>query len=279
MPTVLLHVSDLHFGWPLLSHVAEAVEAAAAAIAPQAVVVSGDIVQRGDFSRLFLEAKKFLDRLPRPLLLVPGNHDLPFFNPFRRFFAPLERFRQYISADPEPVLDVPGVRIVGVASPRSWAFDLGYVSRAQSSSVARALAAAPPGALRVVALHHPILAQPGTGLRRHHLFASRRLARELWAAGCDLVLSGHNHFPKACRLGPEVPGASDLVMAQAGTAASRRFRPRSGWTVQSFNVVRADARFFEVGIHAWDEASRRFLPAATHRFERRPPSDAPVAVL
>src|ERR1051326_5427996 len=67
----IVHLSDLHFGRvdealiePLVGAVVEA--------APRLVVVSGDLTQRARESQ-FREARAFLDRLPRPQVVVPGS--------------------------------------------------------------------------------------------------------------------------------------------------------------------------------------------------------------
>ena len=35
----------------------------------------------------FIAARKFLDTLPQPQIVVPGNHDIPLYNVARRFLA------------------------------------------------------------------------------------------------------------------------------------------------------------------------------------------------
>ena len=72
----ILHVSDLHFGPPYLPRVGEALIDIAASIAPDVVVVSGDLTQRAKPEQ-FEEAARFIGRLPDvPRIVVPGNHDV-----------------------------------------------------------------------------------------------------------------------------------------------------------------------------------------------------------
>ena len=69
----LVHISDLHFGRTdpaLLAPLRERI----AKIAPHLVVVSGDLTQRARRWQ-FREAKAFLDTLPQPQIVVPGNQD------------------------------------------------------------------------------------------------------------------------------------------------------------------------------------------------------------
>ena len=79
----LAHISDLHFGRTDPERV-KGLEDELARARPDLVVVSGDLVQRARVSH-FIAARAFLDRLPFPYLVIPGNHDIPVFNPLKRF--------------------------------------------------------------------------------------------------------------------------------------------------------------------------------------------------
>ena len=97
MSRVLLHVSDLHFG-RVPQGMTEALVAVARQIAPDVLVVSGDLTQRARIEE-FEQARAFLDQLPYPRIVIPGNHDVPLFNPYGRFVERLSRFRRYITEE------------------------------------------------------------------------------------------------------------------------------------------------------------------------------------
>src|SRR3954470_9400307 len=91
----LVHLSDLHFGRvdpALLDPLRELVQA----LAPDLVVVSGDLTQRARTEQ-FEAARGWLDSLPGPQIIVPGNHDIALYNVFRRFVHPLKRYKRYIT--------------------------------------------------------------------------------------------------------------------------------------------------------------------------------------
>jgi 3',5'-cyclic AMP phosphodiesterase CpdA len=94
---VVVHLSDLHFG-RTDSATLPALANAISAIKPDVVVVSGDLTQRAR-TREFEEARRFLDTLPQPQSVVPGNHDVPLYNVVLRWLVPLDKFRRYISKD------------------------------------------------------------------------------------------------------------------------------------------------------------------------------------
>ena len=67
------------------------------------MVVSGDLTQRAK-SEEFEAARAWLDTLPGPQIIVPGNHDISLYNVFRRFLQPLTRYKRYITDDLAPGL-------------------------------------------------------------------------------------------------------------------------------------------------------------------------------
>ena len=69
----IAHLSDVHFGRTDAVVVANLIEIVTE-LGPDLVVVSGDLTQRAK-KKEFVEARKFLDALPGPQIVVPGNHD------------------------------------------------------------------------------------------------------------------------------------------------------------------------------------------------------------
>jgi len=83
-----MHISDLHAGPPFNPALARQMAHEAHELRPDLLVASGDFVQRADFASQWRTIAAFLRTLPEPRLVIPGNHDVPLFNLFRRFFSP-----------------------------------------------------------------------------------------------------------------------------------------------------------------------------------------------
>ncbi len=220
--TTVLQISDPHFG----AERPDAVEALVRLVAdlrPLLVVMSGDITQRAR-RRQFDAARDFVDRLGgQPVLAIPGNHDLPLFDPLTRWRRPYANYRRAFGDELEPVFDAPALLAIGVNTTRRARHTAGEVSAAQVERVARRLALAQPAQLRIAVVHQPIVvADPRN---THDLLHGREAARRRWReAGVDLILGGHTHLPEV----RAVPGGSaatrPVYAVQAGTAVSRRLR-------------------------------------------------------
>src|SRR3954463_9092729 len=125
----LAHLSDLHFGRVDPAAVEGLVRSPEAA-RPDLIVVSGDFTQSARTGE-FRAARAFLDRLPAPTFAVPGNHDLPQWDP-------VERLRRAPAPHPPPSAPPPGsaargpepvwsdaeLAVVGMKSPRRLPRDL-----------------------------------------------------------------------------------------------------------------------------------------------------------
>src|ERR1700736_241441 len=96
----IVHLSDIHFGRTDHATIAPLIEAVTG-MRPDLVAVSGDLTQRARTVE-FRDARAFLDTLPKPLIVVPGNHDVPLHNLYARFVQKLEKYQRFISRDLEP---------------------------------------------------------------------------------------------------------------------------------------------------------------------------------
>ena len=92
MTTRLFHVSDIHFGAENRAALAS-VERAISAEAPDALICTGDITQRAKHSE-YAAAAAWFEGLGVPVVLEPGNHDMPYYNLFERFADPYRRYRR-----------------------------------------------------------------------------------------------------------------------------------------------------------------------------------------
>jgi 3',5'-cyclic AMP phosphodiesterase CpdA len=255
----IVHLSDLHFGATLFSSLEPLIEAVTE-VRPDLVIVSGDLTQRARATQ-FRDARRFLDRLPQPQLVVPGNHDVPLYDVVRRFLAPLRRYRAWINPDPEPVYIDDEIAVVGVNSARSLVLKGGAISARQRDVVARQFAAANRGQVRILVAHHPFDVPPSlSGIDRVD-GATDTLVR-LADLRVDLVLAGHLHMIHEACASRYVPGYRAMLL-HAGTATSTRSRGEPN----SFFVIRTDDR---ITIETWKwNAGRHCFEATGVRYPDR----------
>jgi predicted MPP superfamily phosphohydrolase len=246
--TVLLQISDPHFGTERLP-VVDALARLSLEQQPDLLVVSGDITQRARRGQ-FRAARAFLERLGRPWLAIPGNHDIPLFDLRARLLRPYAHHCEAFGPDLEPVHDSPELLVLGVNTTRWYRHQDGEVSLAQIERVARSLQRAGAAQLRMVVVHQPVAVPQMQDV--HNLLRGHAQALRDWAvAGCDLVMGGHIHLPYVAAL----PGLVRPMWAvQAGTAVS--WRVRDGMP-NSVNLLRwgRDAPAGLCLIERWDCSS------------------------
>ncbi|MGZ8318597.1 MAG: metallophosphoesterase family protein [Telluria sp.] len=258
----LVHLSDLHFGRvdpDLLGPLHDLVHR----IAPDVVVVSGDLTQRAKAEQ-FEEARAWLDTLPGPQIIVPGNHDISLYDVFRRFVLPLDRYKRYITDDLEPVYIDDEIAVMGVNTARSLTFKDGRVNEDQIASIRARMSGLDRHITRIVVTHHPF-DLPMTADDRD-LVNRAPMAMEAFAhCGVDVLLSGHMHASHAGSTSERyLMNEYAALVVQAGTATSTRGRGE----VNSFNVVRVEHDRVEVDRYGWDMLGKVFSVMNTEVFLR-----------
>jgi 3',5'-cyclic AMP phosphodiesterase CpdA len=244
--TTIAHVSDLHFG----AHTPVVVEALLedlASVGPTLVAVSGDLTQRARPEE-FLAARRFLDRIRWPKIVVPGNHDIPLFDVVRRFLRPLSRFRRYIGEDVDPFFSNGAVAVLGLNTARSNTWKNGRLSMAQVERIRERLCPLPPEMPKVLVTHHPFLPPPNDP--SPPLVGRAALAlRAAEDCGVDLLLAGHLHLGYTGDIRSyHVDVRRSILVAQAGTATSHRIRDEPN----SYNVIRLEPHRVGFALRLWN---------------------------
>src|SRR5687768_14789209 len=189
----LLHISDLHFGPYYVPHVGEALLQAAQALQPDVIIASGDFTQRAKPGE-FAAAREYLDRLPgAPLVVCPGNHDVPLYRIWERITRPHENYRKYIADELNSVLRVDNVVIVSLDSTAPWtAITNGRIRRAQLEFCREAFRNVPAGTMKIVVAHHHFAPAPDYE-RGSAMPQAKRALDFLEQLKVDMILGGHLH--------------------------------------------------------------------------------------
>lgn len=260
----LAHISDLHFG-RIDPAAAEGLLADLTVRRPDLVVISGDLVQRAR-TRHFLAARAFLERLPFPYLVVPGNHDIPVYNILDRFTDPFRNYKRWITHDLSPFHVDAEIAVLGLNTARSVIVDFshGRINREQIERMRAVFGELPPHVFKVLFTHHPFLPPPDAP--RTRLVGRHRLALPvLEEAGVDLLLAGHLHRAYSGELATfHTEVARSILVAQASTATSTRTRGEAN----AYNLVIIDQPRVRLEVRAWTGAE--FARAAASTYLRNP---------
>lgn len=283
---IILHGSDFQTGRPYRPRVADAFVALAGHLEPDLVVVSGDLTQRAKAGE-YRTVCALLDELNAPLVLTPGNHDVPLYRIWERLVAPYSKWHRFFGDDLDCVARVPathgtmaspGATVVALNSsaPRR-AIVGGRLDAHQVAFARRVFDGASPPEVRILVTHHHFVATPdGKGGRP--LPGARHLLEAFEAMGVDLVLGGHvhrTHLSTSRALVPDPDGRAGIPLLACGTTTSSRGRAEERGK-NGLHVVRVDERTVAVTPHLFDPGSGRFVPGPETTFPRWR-SDAGVA--
>jgi 3',5'-cyclic AMP phosphodiesterase CpdA len=273
----LLHVSDLHFGPPYYERVGEAVMAFAHRLLPAVVVASGDFTQRAKEEQ-FIAAREFLDKLPEvPLVVTPGNHDVPLYRVAERILDPYRHYAAHIHPELDTVTRVPGATIVALNSTAPLRnITNGRIDSWQIDFARDAFASLPEEDWRIVVAHHHF-APPPDWEGAEVMPKAKRALDAFTKMKVDLILGGHLH---RAYIGNslDVYSGEDrehgIAIVQSGTSTSRRGRARER-EKNSLNVIRLGSRTLRVTHYMYFEDAHDFVPVSRHQFFRRgrPPLD------
>jgi 3',5'-cyclic AMP phosphodiesterase CpdA len=261
----IAHLSDIHFGahdpW-----IVAATEAWLTERQPDLVIISGDLTQRAKLNQ-FRQAASYLDRLREaglPILVIPGNHDVPLYDVFRRFVAPLERYKRFIDDDLCPWFENEELAVLGINTARSLTIKDGRINREQMALLQKRFATVPRHKTRILVTHHPLYAMPiGEGGELSEAVGRHGdAAKAVCEAGVHLALAGHFHQTYADAAHKMVENAGSVLVVQAGTATSTRLRNNQ---LQSFNWIHARHNDeIELQVIVWD--GRAFQRGSHERF-------------
>lgn len=258
----IVHLSDLHFGrvdetttQPLIRQIK--------ALQPHLVVVSGDLTQRARKIQ-FQEAGRFLESLPHPQIVIPGNHDVPAYNLFKRFLMPLKRYRQYVTDDLLPGYIDDEMGVFGLNSTRSFTTKHGRLREKDIARVCEKLGQLPETVTKIVVCHHPF--DLPTKHSQQDLIRSAESALRAFAeCRVDIILSGHLHLSHTSHTAQRyrIQGHQALIV-QAGTAISSRRRGETN----SFNVLHIWEEHLIVERLAWNAKTSSYTLSKAEEFRR-----------
>ena len=257
----VVQLSDLHFGTILDETITPLLDLMRK-LRPDVTIVSGDLTQRAQ-EQQFREARAFIEQLPQPRLVIPGNHDVPLYNIVRRFAAPLASYTKFITTDLAPTYVDDEVAVVAINTARSFVVKGGHISDAQVAMATRVFGQLNNGQARIVVTHHPFdipLGLSGVAIVRGAATAMHAFAE----SKVDLFMAGHLHLVHLASTSRFVPSYNAPIIG-AGTATSTRARGEPN----SFFEYRIERRLITAIVHTWQSDRGAFTVTSEHEFARQ----------
>jgi 3',5'-cyclic AMP phosphodiesterase CpdA len=230
----IVQISDLHIGGLFKQEAFNTLVEEVNELKPDALIISGDLTDEGlifQFKKASEEIKKFT--CPQ-IIIFPGNHDYRHtgYLIFKQFFPSSSKKVYELKKDKDNVV----ILTLDTALPDR---DEGEVGDAQNLWINEILKTYDNNVLKIVAMHHHLIAIPDTGFTNLvGILDSGDALRTLTENNVSLVLCGHKHRPWLWNLG-------NLNIAYAGTSSSWRYR---GIFEDTYNIIEINEKFIHIDI-------------------------------
>lgn len=219
----IIHFSDLHFGRiqeAVLNDLNLYLEEKKDLI--NLVILTGDLTQRAKKEQ-FIAAKDFLSKIEVPVFVVPGNHDVPLYNLFLRFFSPYSRFKKYMGNLISNYYEDDNIAVFGLWTVNPLTVQDGKISESDILAVTEKFKQVAEHKIKILAGHHPIATYEEPKIKK--LFV------KLIELKPDFLMWGHDH-QSSIQYFDEKNKMLPLMLA-SGTTISSRVREEAN----SFNLI------------------------------------------
>lgn len=224
----IVHISDLHFGLNH-EHIAKQFLIDIKQLKPALFIISGDLTHRAEKSQ-FADLKLFLDALPAPILIVPGNHDIPLYHLIRRLFKPFKNYERYIGNYYSHHFNNETMAILGINSVNPLQVKDGKLSSKNLLKI-KSYFEEQQGKLNVLFFHHNFDCIEGL---HKPLKNEQQFLKYLKDSAVHIVCTGHLHYAKLSFL-TKNDGKPCLVL-HAGSLLCTRTRDE----LNSYYVIDTD---------------------------------------
>jgi len=226
----IIHISDLHFGMHNPAIIEPFLEDLAL-LKPEQIIISGDVTQRA-LQEQYEQLQLFLKRLPAPFLIVPGNHDIPLYDPFSRLFHPFKRYKHYISPQLEASFSNEEVNILGVNSVTPYKIKDGTLDEQTFNRIKKHFSAT-TGQLNILFFHHNLNYFSGM---HHPLNDAPEFINYLENSPIHIVCTGHLHYANIKLISKKSGGSCAILHAGSLCCQRSKDNLNSFYLIDSNNL-------------------------------------------
>ncbi len=224
-------------------------------VKPNLVVSSGDQTRRAK-KKQFIKAKKLLDSLKIQWTAVPGNHDIPMYRVWERFFFPRYKYKKFFLSYTEPNLSYDNLEISGIDTTKSFTKDRGIYRKSSLRRLNQLWKTEKKG-LRIVVAHHPPVSPPG--FKKIYTTNSQAAIKTMASLGVDLMICGHYHVTYNTTSHQVILHEGEpFPIFAIGTVSCARGRGGEKKSNSCAVIIVKEEKTIEIIVYRWNKNETRF---------------------
>ncbi|APC97283.1 metallophosphoesterase family protein [Francisella frigiditurris] len=246
----ILHISDLHFGYHD-EHIIQKFKNFTRIENPDLIIVTGDLTHRAKTDQ-FKAAKEFIKDLPCKTLCIPGNHDVPLYRLYKRFFSPFSKYKNIMNLPKEISFENDLVNVIGLNSVNPKSVKKGKLTSLQLEHIDNYFSH--ENKWNILMFHHNI-----SKIEDLHnpLHSSKDLIEIAKDRPIHIICTGHLHYSHVNPIDEKFP-----IIAHAGSLSCKRKNDN----YNSFFSFDIDLKNLKITKHIYKEGS--FIKDAYWEFSK-----------
>jgi 3',5'-cyclic AMP phosphodiesterase CpdA len=218
-------ISDLHIGGAFNEDIFYKGVEYINSIEADYYIMAGDLTDKGTLSEYNIALNKYLPLIKKPLLIVPGNHDVK--NSGFLIYEELIGPRHFLETDEEKKVKIIGldsnVPDRNTGSMGAFAMEFIYDNFQHLDD----------NWLKVLVFHHQTLPIKYTGRERSALVDAGDVIKAVNDNNVDLVINGHRHISNVYRL---TDGDIKTLIVNCGTLSCKKTRYREEYSITQIEI-------------------------------------------
>ena len=210
-------------------------------------IFAGDLTDQGTLQEYKLVTEKYLPMIKKPLLLIPGNHDVKNVGDllWEEYIGP----RYFVKSDEEKK-----IKLLGLDS-NEPDMNTGRIGERGIKRIYKEFANLPEGWVKILVFHHQTLPIKYTGRERSAITDAGDVIKAILDCDVDIVINGHRHISNVYQL---ADSDYTTLVVNCGTMSCKKTRYKEEYSLTILDCSEGNAEVDVIELNSGMRTVKRF---------------------